>query len=62
MTRVTQKGFRVQTIIRQRLESRKRRSAQRLDRFNFPDDLSQPMLRGSSGNFVARYSRFGPIA
>lgn len=48
MPPVVRKGFRVHAIIRHRIESRKRRSAQRLDKFNYPDDLSQPMLRGGS--------------
>lgn len=38
-------------IIRNRMESRKRRSAQRLDKGNFPDDLTQPMIRGSTPHF-----------
>lgn len=36
------------SIVRKRSLARKRKLARRLDRFNFPDDLSQPMLR--SGN------------
>jgi hypothetical protein len=48
MTRVREKGFRVRTIIRKRIESRKRRVARRLDKFNYPDDLSQPLLRGGN--------------
>jgi hypothetical protein len=44
MTRAPTKGFRVHTIIRHRLEARKARNERRLDRFNYPDDLSQPML------------------
>jgi len=48
MPPVVRKGFRVHAIIRHRIESRKRRSAQRLDKFNSPDDLSQPMLRGGA--------------
>ena len=35
-------------IIRHRIESRKRRVARRLDKFNYPDDLSRPMLRGGA--------------
>ncbi len=38
-------------IIREQIESRQRRIAQRLDRFNDPEDLSEPMLRGSSPQF-----------
>jgi hypothetical protein len=48
MTRVITKGFRVKAIIRNRIESRKHRVARRLDRFNSPDDLSRPMLRGGA--------------
>jgi hypothetical protein len=48
MTRVSEKGFRVHAIIRNRVESRKRRSARRLDKFNYPDDMSRPMLRGGT--------------
>lgn len=48
MPRVVRKGFRVQTIIRHHIESRNRRSARRLDKFNYSDDLSVPMLRGST--------------
>lgn len=33
-------------IIRQRIAARKRRLARRLDKNNFSDDLSQPLLRG----------------
>lgn len=36
----------MQTIVRQRLESRKRRLTRRLDKHNYPDDLSQPLMRG----------------
>ncbi|MBI3464380.1 MAG: hypothetical protein HY000_15190, partial [Planctomycetes bacterium] len=32
--------------IRDQLRARKRRLKRRLDRFNFPADLEQPMLRG----------------
>jgi hypothetical protein len=48
MTRVTPQGVRVHAIIRNRIESRKRRVARRLDKFTYPDDLSQPMLRGGA--------------
>jgi hypothetical protein len=48
MTRVTPQGVRVHAIIRHRIESRKRRVARRLDKFNYPDDLSRPMLRGGA--------------
>ncbi len=33
-------------IIRRRSAARKRRLAKRLDKHNYPDDLSQPILRG----------------
>ena len=39
------------TIIKRRMADRKRRSEARLDRDNFPDDLSQPMLRGANVQF-----------
>jgi hypothetical protein len=39
------------TIIGQRIETRKRRLALRLDKFNYPKDLSQPMMRGPSPQF-----------
>lgn len=48
MTRVRGKGFRVHAIIRHRIESRKRRVARRLDKCQYPGDLSRPMLRGGS--------------
>jgi hypothetical protein len=38
-------------IIRQQIESRQRRIAQRLDKLNYPDDMSQPMMRGPSPHF-----------
>jgi hypothetical protein len=38
----------VHAIIRNRIESRKRRVARRLDKCNYPDDLSRPMLRGGA--------------
>jgi hypothetical protein len=34
----------VHTIIRHRLEARKARNERRLDKFRYPDDMSQPML------------------
>jgi hypothetical protein len=45
------KGFRVNGIIRSRMESRKRRITLRLDKFNYPDDLSRPMMRGPVPHF-----------
>jgi len=38
-------------IIRKQIESRQRRIANRLDKLNYPDDLSKPMMRGSSLRF-----------
>ena len=35
-------------IIRRRSAARKQRLAERLDKHNYPDDLSQPMMRGSN--------------
>jgi hypothetical protein len=48
MPPVVRKGFRVRAIIRNRIESRKRRVARRLDKFKHSEDLSQPMLRGGA--------------
>ena len=45
------KGFRVHQIIRDRIEARKRRSARRLDKSNYPDDMSQPIIRGGNPRF-----------
>jgi hypothetical protein len=38
----------VSTIIQQRIAARKRRLTERLDKFNFPEDLAQPMLRATN--------------
>ena len=38
-------------IIREQIESRQRRIANRLDKENYPEDLSQPMMRGPSPQF-----------
>jgi hypothetical protein len=38
-------------IIRKQVESRQRRIAQRLDKSKYPEDMSQPMMRGSSPRF-----------
>ena len=38
-------------IIRELVESRQRRIAQRLDKLNYPEDMSQPMMRGPSPHF-----------
>jgi len=41
----------VKMIIREQIESRQRRIARRLDKFNYPEDMSEPMMRGSSPQF-----------
>ncbi len=38
-------------IIREQVESRQRRIARRLDKFNYPEDMSQPMMRGPIPHF-----------
>ena len=38
-------------IIRKRWAARKRRLSKRLDKFNYPDDLSRPMLRPTNSHF-----------
>ena len=38
-------------IIREQIESRQRRIASRLDKFNYPEDMSKPMMRGPSPQF-----------
>jgi hypothetical protein len=38
----------VNAIIEQRLDDRKQRLIERSDKHNYPDDLSQPMIRGST--------------
>jgi hypothetical protein len=48
MSHEKQKEFRVKKSIRDQLRARKRRLLRRLDKFNYPQDLTQPMLR--SGN------------
>jgi DDE family transposase len=48
MSHEQQKEFRVKKIIRDQLRARKRRLARRLDKFNYPQDLEQPMLRGGN--------------
>jgi hypothetical protein len=45
------KGFRVKMIIREQIESRQRRIANRLDKVNYPVDMSKPMMRGSNIQF-----------
>jgi hypothetical protein len=44
MSREKQKEFRVKQSIRDQMRARKRRLARRLDKFNYPADLEQPML------------------
>jgi hypothetical protein len=41
-------GFRVSASIAGRIASRQRRIQERLDRDNYPDDLSRPMMRGTN--------------
>jgi hypothetical protein len=48
MSREKQKEFRVKRSIRDRMRARKRRLARRLDKFNYPLDLEQPMLRAGN--------------
>ena len=38
-------------IIREQIELRQRRMAQRLDKENYPEETSQPMMRGPSPHF-----------
>ena len=47
MKRYSQKGIRVKRIIYGQIAVRKRRLQRRLDKDNYPDDLSRPMIRGS---------------
>ena len=51
MSRSATKGFRVNAIIRNREAARKQRVQKRLDKFNFPDDIAQPMMRASQPHF-----------
>ena len=48
MSREKQKEFRVKPSIRDQMLARKRRLARRLDKFNYPADLEQPMLRAGN--------------
>jgi hypothetical protein len=48
MSREKQKEFRVKQSIRDRMRARKRRLKRRLDKFNYPADLEQPMLRAGN--------------
>lgn len=41
----------MKAILRNRLEARKRRSAHRLDKDRFPEDLSQPMMRSAAPRY-----------
>jgi hypothetical protein len=56
----------VKQIIRKRIAARKHRITSRLDKFNYPDDLSRPMFRGATPRFeLAQRSvgtAFGGIA
>jgi len=45
------KEFRVKESIRNKWRARKRRLAKRLDRDNYPDDLSQPMMRAGNAHY-----------
>jgi hypothetical protein len=47
MSREKQKEFRVKKSIRDQLRARKRRLTRRLDKTNYPQDLTLPMLRGA---------------
>ncbi len=51
MIRQSQKGIRVKAIIRERLACRKRRLQRRLDKGNYPEDMSQPVMRGSTPQY-----------
>lgn len=44
-------GFRVNRIIKERIADRKGRVEARLDKSNFPDDLSQPMMRSTNVHY-----------
>jgi hypothetical protein len=44
-------GFRVRKVFADRCRARKARVLKRLDRFNYPDDMSKPMLRGANVGF-----------
>jgi hypothetical protein len=46
MTRASPKGFRERSIIRHRIEYRKRRVVRRVDKFQVSADLSRPMRLG----------------
>jgi hypothetical protein len=45
------KGIRVNRIIRQRMTARKRRLARRLDKHNYPEDVSRPVLRSTRAQY-----------
>jgi len=51
MNRHSQKGIRVKGIIRKRMAARKRRLLRRLAKDKYPDDLSHPMIRGSTPQY-----------
>lgn len=48
MSREKQKEFRVKQSIRDQMRARKHRLGRRLDKFNYPADLEQPMLRAGN--------------
>lgn len=48
MTPYVTKGFRVKAIIHRRIAARKRRLAKRLDKHNYPNDLSRPVMGGQN--------------
>jgi DDE family transposase len=52
MSHEKQKEFRVKKSIRDQMRSRKRRLARRLDKFNFPEDLEQPMMRAGNVQYA----------
>ena len=48
MSHEQQKEFRVKKSIRDQWRARKRRLKRRLDKFHYPADLEQPMLRAGN--------------
>jgi Transposase DDE domain group 1 len=51
----------VKDIIRKRVAVRKRRWKRRLDKDNYPDDLSQPMIRGSTPQYELSGRSIGTV-
>ena len=43
----------MQMIIRQQIETRQRRMAQRLDKLHYLEDMSEPMMRGPSPRILS---------